>query len=169
MSCACLVSERGVKDRLIYVNSDGELIFTVKGEKTEIICKDVSCDFDVTADRGGVGIAVVSLSGALLYFNFSGGEWRKYTVLDSRKSGKKILPFCRIFSLTRIFPRATMWLQIKPASRTQSSRTPSVQREMSPAESISGIGKTDTTCEGAANCDDWPSLPGCKVTAVFLP
>ncbi len=90
MSCACLVSERGVKDRLIYVNSDGELIFTVKGEKTEIICKDVSCDFDVTADRGGVGIAVVSLAGALLYLNFSGGEWRKYTILDSRKSGKKI-------------------------------------------------------------------------------
>ena len=83
----------------------------------------------------------------------------------SRKGRGKTGGFCCFFPLTRGMGRVKMRIQIETCEQDAVLSSASVQRGMSPAESIPGKESSDTTCEGAANCDDWPSLPGCKVTA----
>lgn len=91
MSDTVLICEKNSKDRIITVNSSNELLYTVRNEKTEIIYKNVSSDFDVISEgNGNIHIVIVSLTGALLYLRYSADGWKKYTVLDSRGSGKRI-------------------------------------------------------------------------------
>ena len=86
-----LIFDNKSKDKVISVNSLNELLYSVKGEKTDIIYKNVSADFDVIAEESGaISILAVTLSGSLVFFKFLNGEWKKYTVLDSRSGGKKI-------------------------------------------------------------------------------
>ena len=42
-----LIFDNKSKDKVISVNSLNELLYSVKGEKTDIIYKNVSADFDV--------------------------------------------------------------------------------------------------------------------------
>lgn len=85
-----IVSEKNAKDKIFSVNSN-ELTVVTHGGKPEILCKNVSSDFDVVAENGGaVSVMIVSLNGSLIYLRYVLGEWKKYTVLDSRGGGKRI-------------------------------------------------------------------------------
>lgn len=91
---------------VITVNSENELIYTSKKGGTEVVCKNVSGDFDVTTEEDKtIDVLAVTLSGTLMLFCFSENNWKSRTVLTGRSDEKRInaVRIFKINSLIHIF------------------------------------------------------------------
>lgn len=95
-----------VKPSVLSVNSSNELVYGEKNKKPEIVCKNLSLDFDAVAEEdGSVTAAAVTLNGSLLILRMNDGKWKKHTIFDSRSGTKKIssLKMLKINSCLHVF------------------------------------------------------------------
>lgn len=76
-----------------FCNEKSELCY-IKNEKESILQSGVYDDFDIISDEyGNFHIVIQDTSGGLIYLTLSGGQWRRFVILNSRTHEKRMHNF----------------------------------------------------------------------------